>query len=43
LVDSLPLENLRKFVSHAKDVTAKTAAAMPTHQAFIDRNCSART
>jgi tryptophan halogenase len=43
LVDSLPLENLRTFVRHAKDVTAKTAAAMPTHQAFIDRNCSART
>jgi tryptophan 7-halogenase len=43
LVDSLPLENLRKFVRHAKDVTAKTAAAMPTHQAFIDQNCSART
>jgi Tryptophan halogenase len=43
LVDSLPLANLRKFVRHTKDVTAKSAAAMPTHQAFIDRNCSARS
>jgi tryptophan halogenase len=42
LVDSLPLANLRNFVRHAKDVTAKTAAAMPMHQAFIDENCSAR-
>jgi tryptophan halogenase len=41
LVDSLPLENLRNFVRHAKDVTAKTASAMPMHQTFIDENCSA--
>jgi tryptophan halogenase len=39
LVDSLPLPNLRKFMLHVKDVTAKTAAAMPTHEAFIDENC----
>lgn len=40
LVDSLPVENLRKFVLHVKDVTAKTAAAMPTHEAFIEQNCA---
>jgi tryptophan halogenase len=39
LVDSLPLPNLRKFMLHVKDVTAKTAAAMPRHEAFIDENC----
>lgn len=42
LVDSLPLENTRRFMRHIKDVTAKTAHAMPTHQKFIDQYCSAR-
>ena len=42
LVDSLPIENLRRFVQHAKDVVSKTAQAMPLHQAFIDQNCRAR-
>jgi tryptophan halogenase len=42
LVDSLPLENTRRFMQHIKDVTAKTARAMPTHQNFIDQYCSAR-
>jgi len=39
LVDSLPLQNLRNFVLHVKDVTAKTASAMPTHEAFLQENC----
>jgi tryptophan halogenase len=39
LVDSLPLQNLRNFVLHVKDVTAKTASAMPTHEAFLHENC----
>jgi tryptophan halogenase len=43
LVDSLPIENLRRFVQHAKDVVSKTAQAMPLHQAFIDQNCRARS
>jgi tryptophan halogenase len=37
LVDSLPLEKLRQFVRHIKDVVAKTAQAMPTHENFITR------
>lgn len=39
LVDSLPVENLRKFMLHVRDVTAKTAAAMPEHEAFVNENC----
>ena len=39
LVDSLPMENLRKFMLHVRDVTAKTAAAMPEHEAFVNENC----
>lgn len=39
VVDSLPIENLRKFMLHVRDVTAKTAAAMPGHETFIDQNC----
>jgi tryptophan 7-halogenase len=41
LVDSLPLDHVRSFVRHAREVVAKTARAMPLHQAFIERNCSA--
>ncbi|MFL6601844.1 MAG: tryptophan halogenase family protein [Steroidobacteraceae bacterium] len=40
-VDSLPLENLRKFVRHIADVTTRTALAMPEHADFIEQNCSA--
>lgn len=39
LVDSLPVENLRKFMLHVREVTAKTAAAMPDHEAFVTENC----
>lgn len=39
LVDSLPLENLRKFVQHVRDMTVKTAAAMPEHETFIRESC----
>jgi tryptophan 7-halogenase len=41
MVDSLPFENTCRFLQHIKDVTAKTADAMPTHESFIDRHCSA--
>ncbi|MBV8804970.1 MAG: tryptophan 7-halogenase, partial [Sinobacteraceae bacterium] len=41
LVDALAVEGLRRFVRHAREVVAKTAQAMPLHQAFIERNCSA--
>lgn len=40
LVDSLPLDKLRRFVRHIKDVVARTAQAMPAHHSFIERNCS---
>jgi tryptophan halogenase len=43
LVDSLPLENLRKFVRHVREVTGKTASAMTTHETFIDQNCRSKT
>jgi tryptophan halogenase len=41
LVDSLPLEDVRRFVQHIKDVVGKTAHAMPLHQTFIEQNCRA--
>jgi tryptophan halogenase len=41
LVDSLPVGDLRRFVEHIKHVVAKTAAAMPLHQEFIEHNCRA--
>jgi tryptophan 7-halogenase len=41
LADSLPLEGTRHFLQHVKDAIAKTAHAMPPHQDFIDRHCSA--
>jgi tryptophan halogenase len=40
LADSLPLQNVRGFLLHVRDVTAKTAAAMPAHAAFIDQHYS---
>jgi tryptophan halogenase len=40
LADSLPLQNVHGFLLHVRDVTAKTAAAMPEHAAFIDQYCS---
>jgi tryptophan halogenase len=39
LVDSLPLENTRQFVSHVRDVIGKTARAMPSHEQFIAEHC----
>jgi tryptophan halogenase len=41
LVDSLPLEGVRRFVRHVKDVTGKTAASMPTHEGFIEQTSPA--
>ena len=42
VADSLPLENVRAFLHHVRDVTAKTAAAMPAHADFIDQHCSSQ-
>jgi len=39
LADSLPLQSVRGFLHHVRDVTAKTAAAMPGHADFIDQHC----
>jgi len=41
LVDSLPVDGLRRYVQHAREVVAKTAQAMPLHADFIERNCKA--
>jgi tryptophan halogenase len=41
LADSLAFAKTRDYVLHIKDAVAKAAATMPTHQLFIDRNCSA--
>lgn len=42
LVDSLPLDNTNRFLQHAREVTAKAAASLPTHQSFIAKHCSVR-
>ena len=42
LVDSLPLEDVRRFVQHIENIVGKTAHAMPLHQTFIDQHCRAR-
>lgn len=39
LVDSLPAEGLRRFMRHVRDVTVKTASAMPAHGDFVEQNC----
>jgi tryptophan 7-halogenase len=41
LVDSMPLENIRQFVCHVRDVVGKTARATPSHQQFIAEHCAA--
>ncbi|MBM6578089.1 tryptophan 7-halogenase [Microvirga sp. SRT01] len=41
LVDTLPVEEAGRFMHHLRDMIAKTAAAMPRHDAFIDRHCRA--
>jgi tryptophan 7-halogenase len=42
LVDSLPLDTLRRFVLHIREATASTAAAIPLHETFLDQTCAAR-
>ncbi len=37
----LPIRESADFMAHLRDVIAKTAAAMPTHDHFITQNCSA--
>ena len=41
LVDSLPLEKVRRFTRHVAEVTAQAAQSMPDHDDFIARNCNA--
>lgn len=41
LVDGFSEENSRRFMAATKDAIAKTAAAMPTHERFIDHHCKA--
>jgi tryptophan halogenase len=40
-VDRMPEKELFEFVDHVRGVIATCVQAMPTHQAFIDRNCRA--
>ena len=42
LVHALPVAETGRFMRHMRDVIAKTAAAMPTHEEFIARHCEAR-
>jgi tryptophan halogenase len=42
LVHALPIPETGRFMRHLRDVIGKTAAAMPTHDQFIARNCGAR-
>lgn len=41
VADVLSEHNLTQSLANMRDVVAKTAAAMPTHQQFIDRFCKA--
>jgi tryptophan halogenase len=40
-VDWISDQDLDRFVEHVEEVIASCVAAMPTHQAFIDRYCKA--
>jgi tryptophan halogenase len=42
LVDAVAPPDLRRYVAHIREVVAKTAQAMPEHQAFIEQHCSMR-
>ncbi|PTW47333.1 tryptophan halogenase [Sphingomonas faeni] len=43
LASALPADESARFLAHVRDMIDKTAAAMPTHEAFIAQNCAART
>lgn len=40
-VDNLSANEIHEFINHAEQVVASCAAAMPAHQAFIDKHCKA--
>ena len=40
-VERIPLPDLAKNLGYLRAATRRAAEAMPTHQAFIDQNCSA--
>ena len=42
LADALPVQNVRDYLLHVRDVTAKAAASIPAHADFIDQHCNAR-
>jgi len=42
LVSWFAIDESRRFLESIRDVIDKTALAMPTHQQFIDRHCSAQ-
>ncbi|MFS0774005.1 tryptophan halogenase family protein [Sphingomonas sp. 1P08PE] len=41
LAGALPAEGSARFMDHLRGIIASTAAAMPTHAQFIDRECAA--
>ncbi|MBB6240639.1 tryptophan halogenase family protein [Rhodanobacter sp. MP1X3] len=41
MVDQMPLDDLQKFMTSVQHVISSCVDAMPTHQAFIDRHCTA--
>lgn len=40
LADMLPIDESARFLTHLRDLYARTAAAMPEHGAFIARHCA---
>lgn len=42
LVEILPVDETTRFMSHMRDVIARTAEAMPRHEDYIARNCTAQ-
>ncbi len=43
LVAALPQAESARFLAYLRDVIGKTAAAMPTHEQFIEQHCAAPT
>ena len=42
VANSLPMRNMREFLLHVRDMTAKAAASLPSHADFIAQHCNAQ-